>query len=88
MNVVFPKGRYGLSEKSTDFIVPEAMFLPDLRKLIPMFTGESMLGEGTERGLELHLRLKDNCSVIKAEIFSTLKAIEAMAGGFTSDSKS
>ena len=35
LNVVFPDGKYGLSEKATDYFVPAAMFLPGLRMLIP-----------------------------------------------------
>ena len=35
LNVVFSDGRYGLSGKTTDYIVPEAMFLPVLKMLIP-----------------------------------------------------
>ena len=35
LNIAFPDGRYGLSGKTTDYIVFEAMFLPGLRMLIP-----------------------------------------------------
>ena len=34
LNVVFPDGRYGLSEKTADYVVPEAIFLHCLRMLI------------------------------------------------------
>ena len=35
LNVGFPVGRYGLSEKATNYIMPEVMFLPGFRTLIP-----------------------------------------------------
>ena len=35
LNFDFPDERYGLSEKATDYIVSENMFLPGLRMLIP-----------------------------------------------------
>ena len=50
---------------------------------IPIFTDGSRLGGGTivvvfcrELSLELHFRLKNDCSVLQAEIFAILKAIE------------
>ena len=40
-----------------------------------------------EHGLELHLRLKYDCSLFQAEIFTILKAIEATAARTTSDAE-
>ena len=66
------------------------MFLPGLRMLIPeraqwgipIFTDGSKLGEDTgaaafrrELGIELHVRLYEDCSMFQAEIFAILKAI-------------
>ena len=35
LKVIFPEGRYGISGKATDYIMPEAIFLPGLRIFIP-----------------------------------------------------
>ena len=47
---------------------------------IPIFTDGSKVGEGTGAGvfcskfnIELHFRLKDDCSVFQAKIFAILK---------------
>ena len=48
LNVVFPDGRYVLSEKDTDYIMPEAMFLSSLGILIPdraQWNGEVLQGQ-------------------------------------------
>ena len=48
MNVIFPDGKYGLSERSTNKTMPEAMFFPVLRILLPeraQCNGELLQGQ-------------------------------------------